>query len=488
MIRPASTRSRAVNIPGLMGIKAWFAASILLRFLVFSAMIFMSPGLVRAAQVTLSWETDNSAPEGYRLFQRMDGDRYDYTKPVWTGSDTTCTISNIPNDTTCFFVIRAYEGSVESDDSNEVVFSSVAAVYDGDGDGMPDAWETTHGLDPLSDDAGLDPDGDGLSNLAEYQTGSDPNVGDANRPPDQPQVILGEDDPAGVPLTPWFYSSEFFDPDTDDIHARTQWRILESDTLREVFNRTSADRSLVNLHLPRLVLDPDTDYICEMRHFDQHNMASDWSFAVSFTTVGLGNDTNNNGVADTREQVIYSDLNGDGITDNEQANIVRSVENPTSKKVAGISIEASPDVESIIYGLALDSEMLDPDIDTFQATDYGVIGYKLQLTGIGQSVDVVLYFQEAIETSTSWACINSTFEIENCTDAVDWSDPGYAAVRSLTDGGEGDADGVANGVIVDFVAPASMDNSSNISALSSSYSADAGAAAGAGCFITSLFQ
>lgn len=54
---------------------------------------------------------------------------------------------------------------------------------DADDDGMPDAWEIAHGLDPHNPaDAALDPDGDGLSNLQEYLLGGDPHAPDDRLP------------------------------------------------------------------------------------------------------------------------------------------------------------------------------------------------------------------------------------------------------------------------------------------------------------------
>lgn len=69
---------------------------------------------------------------------------------------------------------------------------------DTDGDGMPDVWETTYGLNPSVNDASGDSDNDGVSNLNEYLAGSNPtsaadNAPVANAGPDQnvaPQRVV----------------------------------------------------------------------------------------------------------------------------------------------------------------------------------------------------------------------------------------------------------------------------------------------------------
>ena len=51
---------------------------------------------------------------------------------------------------------------------------------DTDGDGLPDLYELANGLDPLTDDAGLDPDGDGLTTLQEFGGGTNPRNRDTD--------------------------------------------------------------------------------------------------------------------------------------------------------------------------------------------------------------------------------------------------------------------------------------------------------------------
>jgi hypothetical protein len=52
---------------------------------------------------------------------------------------------------------------------------------DSDGDGIPDQWEYTYGLNPTNAaDALLDSDGDGLSNIEEYMHGTSPILWDTD--------------------------------------------------------------------------------------------------------------------------------------------------------------------------------------------------------------------------------------------------------------------------------------------------------------------
>jgi hypothetical protein len=69
--------------------------------------------------VTLEWDANGSAPEGYRLFRRFAGEVYDYGAPVYEGAEIRF-VSECPAGMTCFWVVRAYKDENESGDSNEV--------------------------------------------------------------------------------------------------------------------------------------------------------------------------------------------------------------------------------------------------------------------------------------------------------------------------------------------------------------------------------
>jgi hypothetical protein len=83
-------------------------------------LLFQITGVaVFAASVTLEWDPNDPAPEGYRLFRRHIDGAYDYSSPVATLTGTSYE-DECPDGFTCAWVVRAYEGADESGDSNEV--------------------------------------------------------------------------------------------------------------------------------------------------------------------------------------------------------------------------------------------------------------------------------------------------------------------------------------------------------------------------------
>ncbi len=55
-------------------------------------------------------------------------------------------------------------------------FNPADVPADTDGDGMADAWETKHGLNPAANDASADDDKDGYTNVEEFLNGTDPRT------------------------------------------------------------------------------------------------------------------------------------------------------------------------------------------------------------------------------------------------------------------------------------------------------------------------
>jgi chitinase len=92
------------------------------------AIIAMSASFAFSANVTLRWDANVPAPEGYRVFAREGSQSYSYTHPLWENNLTTCTLTGLTDGVTYHFVVRAFDGDLESADSAEVSYTPAAVV------------------------------------------------------------------------------------------------------------------------------------------------------------------------------------------------------------------------------------------------------------------------------------------------------------------------------------------------------------------------
>ena len=89
---------------------------ILKSFLVFIILMFSTVSY--AAEVTMAWDASSGDPAGYRIY--FGTSTGVYTGNVDVGNVTEYTLAGLAADTTYYFVVRAYNESGESGNSNEV--------------------------------------------------------------------------------------------------------------------------------------------------------------------------------------------------------------------------------------------------------------------------------------------------------------------------------------------------------------------------------
>jgi hypothetical protein len=103
---------------------------ILLLFL----LLFGVASPLYAMDITLRW-TPNDEPNvaGYKVFYREDGQSYNYDVPYWESTEPECTVYDLDETKTYYFVVRAFdiEGHT-SDNSNEVVLKPSTSTYSND--------------------------------------------------------------------------------------------------------------------------------------------------------------------------------------------------------------------------------------------------------------------------------------------------------------------------------------------------------------------
>ncbi len=395
-----------------------------------------------AAQVTLAWNPNTESDlAGYRIHCGTASGNYSVHTDVH--NVTTYIITGLTEGQTYYFAATAYDKSGnESGYSNQAIYTVPTATesqsLDTDGDGVPDSQDAF----PNDPEEWADANGNGIGDNA------DAAVGRNKKTPDAPVLISPVND-AAVSAMAELKTGTFRTAITGTTHAQTRWQVFRDDDdicMLDIQSTTA----LISLGVPKLVLEEGTPYFWRAQFVDSNGTPSEWSDYGYFSTQTTDKDINANGIPDIQEVSRGVDLNCDGIKDYRQPSI-KSVKMEGTGVQIGVSIRDAPTALAIEAVESENPNQLDASA-TGKPTSlpFGLIDFKIAVAEPGDRAAVTLYFSEAAPTGSRWYMFDTV--------SRRWADfSGYAnfaadrksVVLTLTDGGPGDADGVANGAIVD---------------------------------------
>jgi len=433
---------------------------------------FSLPNVSRAAQITLQWdpvEADNIA--GYRVFTRVADSAYDYSAPAYEDSANSCTIEVPLESSSCCFVVRAYDAAnEESGDSNEVCAERLA---------MAETESQTTSTENSSQES--------TAETAVTPVPEEPPAAtdEAAEPPSTPEAVPTEDDPSQISLTPDLQTTEFVGATEDDSHRGTRWLIYRSLDDLCVFNLYT-ETYLTSLPLPPLILDGETAYYWTAQYYAQNGAMSPPAKNSDVATTAWLEDLNVNGLHDGFEIVTSTDLDRDGQADESQTGMSR-IGGIYDNQTYGVKFVQSGSAVTLQAAQPFDPAMMEtPPSGMEVSLPAGLLNLKISVPQTGATVTLSVYLASPVPENMYWI---------NYHPGLGYNDYTYnssiAADRSVitievTDGGQGDMDGTANGFIVTLGGYGRTITTSTSAALSSDDTASAAEPKTAACFIQSI--
>jgi chitinase len=305
------------------------------------------------------------------------------------------------------------------------------------------------------------------------------DVPPSNLSPNTPVIISPEMGKTEVEVPLDIATSDFSDPN-NDAHNQSQWQISEQSNFSTRIVDITSDNYLTTFSVPHMVLKPNHKYYVRVRFFDIYSAASNWSGTVEYTTAYFFVDLNGNGIPDADEVDDGVDFNLDGIPDNFQLQIIKCIKAFDGSVTIGIE-KVSSSVEEIESLEVIDPDTISNTVNKPADLIFGLFAYRLRVTTPGDTATIRIYFSGGIFASDvfyKYDTINGWYDYSEHTT---FNDDGQSVTLELKDGGYGDSDGLANGVIVD---PGGIASGGSESTYTDSSVSTGNSGGGGGCFIT----
>jgi hypothetical protein len=299
------------------------------------------------------------------------------------------------------------------------------------------------------------------------------DVPPSNLPPSVPVIVSPVNGQTEVDFPLDITADTFSDPN-DDAHSQSQWQISEQSNFATLVFDSVSNTCLTSLPVPQMVLNASHTYYVRVRFYDTYSAASEWSGVIEFTTALSSEDLNSNGIPDANEVSDTTDVNLDGIPDNDQPDIIKSIQTTDGSTYFGIE-KNSTAISEIEQLEMVDQNTITDMVNRPDDLIFGLTSFRLRVNQPGATVSVRIYFSGEIFDSDVY------YKYDRINGWYDYSDhtiinnDRISVTLELKDGGFGDSDGIANGIIVDPGGIAAVGNSINTA------SSDGG---GSGCFIT----
>ena len=380
---------------------------------ILSALIFFPQPAIYAADATLAWIA-NTEPDldGYYIYYKTgsSGAPYNGTgaeqgnSPIKISlaeladpANPEYTIQGVSDTETSFFVITAYD--TEDNES-------------------------------------------GYSNEVSYQYKPPSNV-----PPITPVIVYPENGQNDVE-EPLNITAGTFSDLNGDAHRQSQWQISDQSDFSTLVVDITSDSHLTIFPVPHMILTPNQTYYVRVRFYDVYLEPSDWSRAVAFTPHSLLEDLNLNGIPDLNEVDDTVDFNSDGIPDNDQPEIIKCVQTEDGSAYIGVEKISASILEIEAMGV-IDPETIADTANRPVDLIFGLFSYRLRVNQPGSIATLKIYFSGEVfpsDTFFKYDTINGWYDYSEHSTI---NDEDQSITIELKDGGYGDCDGLANGVIID---------------------------------------